>query len=444
MLPLRWAAPDALRRLALFQRGYHVYRMSRAFAEAHGFHTTPPGAAAAPLARHLESRRREAHQHRADLPPRNLNAAEAANVAGDLKTIFFTDANGADENLGARFRNGDAFYYFITARDLLGREGAVSPAGFAEVYELTPLDTPRDVHAENDFVFMPGNPSAGADQRLIVSWKQADNTGATRPVLRYLVYRWTSVNDLQLHADDPAPQYQPIATLAHTANNARAELQGRRPRRADRAGRCGRVFFYSVRAEADAPVRPGALAAQRADAGVAARSAQREAPTNPPLFSPCYALGFNLSVDHRRGDPGRPRLSDRTHRHAQQSARRLGGIQGRRHDRQRGAAAGARLFRRRADVDYRHVCYANLPRSVGAIQSVVCNVGTSRRKNGASSSVTVTASENTTKLTVTFTVQNNPAPPDADCSPLVAHRRPDRHRCDRAAHGLHGCHCRHA
>ena len=290
VLPLRWAAPDALRRLALFQRGYHIYRMSRAFAEAGGFNTTPPSAQ---QLHSLVSTNPADVKRTSTAPiftPRNLNAAEAADVAGDLKTIFFTDANGAEENIGARFHNGDAFYYFITARDLLGREGLVSPAGFAEVYELTPLDMPRDLHADNDYVFTPGNPNASADQRLMVSWKQADNTGVTRPVLRYLVYRWTSVNDLQLHGDDPAPQYQPIATLPHTANNATLTYRDDGPGAPTSPADVGHVFFYSVRAEADLPCGPVRSPHAGPMPASLHESANAEVPTNPVLFSPCYGL----------------------------------------------------------------------------------------------------------------------------------------------------------
>src|SRR5262249_23638124 len=44
---LRWATPDALRRLSILNYGFNVYRITRSFAEQPGnqFHLTPPGTA---------------------------------------------------------------------------------------------------------------------------------------------------------------------------------------------------------------------------------------------------------------------------------------------------------------------------------------------------------------------------------------------------------------
>jgi hypothetical protein len=195
-LKLRWATPDNLRRLSLLSYGYNVYRMNRAFAEGAGYHLTPPTPATLvglvggnPAVRRVNDL--------PVLPEQDLSAAEAVNAA-DVETFFLADDNQRFFG-GPPFHDGDEFYYFITARDILGRDGLVSPGGLGTVCDKFPPLIPGDFEARYDYVYAGG----AGQQRYKLVWRQNDSPGP-QGEMRYYIYRWTNTVDIPLQTPNPA------------------------------------------------------------------------------------------------------------------------------------------------------------------------------------------------------------------------------------------------
>jgi hypothetical protein len=126
---MRWSTPDPLRRVSMLQHGFNIYRVPKAIAEANNWDATPPTPAA--LLTVVQSNPTVHRLNRVPvLNPRDYSQAEAADLIGDAMTFFFSDWNDRfNPNTTVTqddFVNGAQFYYFLTARDLLGRDGLVS------------------------------------------------------------------------------------------------------------------------------------------------------------------------------------------------------------------------------------------------------------------------------------------------------------------------------
>lgn len=174
---LRWGAPAELLALAL-QFGYNVWRIPQAAAIAGGFNVTPP----TPAQLLTNPNFTRANQSTAVMATK-LYTPGAESDPSDRTTFFFADTGRA--TLGTNFTPGDEFYYFITARDLLGRDGLASPGGLAIACRRMPPVAPEGVHVEN--AILPGSTN---QPRLQVLWSQ--NTNATDAVDQYWVYRWSN------------------------------------------------------------------------------------------------------------------------------------------------------------------------------------------------------------------------------------------------------------
>lgn len=193
---LRWATPDALRRLTLLNHGFNVYRVTKAHAEAQGWHTTPPSG---------QVLRQAAQSHPAvkrvnDLPvlkTKDFSAADVGNFGLDPKTAFLADDNGRYRPGGVPFENGAQFYYFVTSRDVLGRDWNPSPGLLVKVCDRLPPDAPIALRVENDYTFTGG----AAKQKLKVLWRP--NTNTTDTVTAYYIYRWAAPDDVQAAGGHP-------------------------------------------------------------------------------------------------------------------------------------------------------------------------------------------------------------------------------------------------
>jgi hypothetical protein len=201
LVRLRWGTPAELRRLSLLQVGYNVWRISRADAEAGNFHMVPPTAA---------QLRTNAKFTRANLgpvlPPFEMeigNGPGGAENPADRIQYFFGD-NG--RSMPVTFSDGDEFYYFVTARDILGRDGFVSPGGLSRACRRLPPDAPSNVSVEN--VVLPGSTNL---PRLLVSWDQ--NMSPADAVSHYWIYRW--VNPSGALTNDAVPLSNRVAVVSH-------------------------------------------------------------------------------------------------------------------------------------------------------------------------------------------------------------------------------------
>lgn len=137
---LIWQVPDALLRESMLAAGYNVYRVAVPFVTARGWDSTPPAIgelAAAALSEPGSVQR--ANGAVPVLPPRRYDAADFTQISTLLATPgasledalpdfvpFIIDDNGRHEQGGQPFPKGAEFFYFVTARDLFGRDGASS------------------------------------------------------------------------------------------------------------------------------------------------------------------------------------------------------------------------------------------------------------------------------------------------------------------------------
>jgi hypothetical protein len=180
LIRLRWGTPIELRRLSLLNYGYNLWRIPRAEAEAANFHLTPP--TPAQLRSNPNFTRANPAPAMASMEYGTGSGPGHADDPSDRITYFFAD-NGRATAL--TFSDGQEFFYFVTARDLLGRDGLVSPGGLGRACRRLPPQAPTDVRVEN--TVLPGSTN---QPRLQVIWEQ--NTNATDAITHYWVYRWTN------------------------------------------------------------------------------------------------------------------------------------------------------------------------------------------------------------------------------------------------------------
>jgi hypothetical protein len=200
---LRWGSPPDLRRLSPLQFGYNVWRIARTNAEAGNFQITPPTIA------QLYGNPNFLRANAAPVMPSaeldlGTGLGGAENLA-DRLTYFFADTG---RMTGGEFTDGQEFYYFITARDILGRDGQVSFGGLARACRRLPPSPPSEVRVEN--AVLPGSTNL---PRLLVTWEQ--NTNPTNAVTEYWVYRW--VNPAMALTNDAAPTNGVIAIVPQLA-----------------------------------------------------------------------------------------------------------------------------------------------------------------------------------------------------------------------------------
>lgn len=280
---LRWATPVNLRDRATMLAGYNLYRVSKVFAEdpARQWHLTPPVAAALHSA--LGSGVGRVNEPLIT-PDRVLDEAQALD-ANDHETFFIVDDNRRFEEGSTAFNDGDSFYYFVTAADILNRDGAVSPGTLVTVHDrLAPLP-PRDVRVTNEVTFAGGVRS----QHLSVRWPQA--TDPSSSITEYHVFRWNSIEEItQLRAN---PNVRRIGIVQHnptTAEFTLADTGMGAPRLPPEEGfpdMSGSLIYYTVKA-VDASSGGGNISLHSAPArGILRDSEGPSAPSGEVLIR-CY------------------------------------------------------------------------------------------------------------------------------------------------------------
>ncbi|MDB6070618.1 MAG: hypothetical protein JWL81_1789 [Verrucomicrobiales bacterium] len=270
---LRWGTPIPLRRLSLLHFGYNIYRIPRAWAEASGLHQTPPEAAVlAGMAEQGLNGIRRINGAPA-LAARVMTELEAGHLEADPKTAFINDDNGLAQDDAVPFKDGEQFYYFGTARDLLGRDGLVSPGTLVTMTDRVPPSAPRGVVVENDYRTNQLNQPV---QRLRVTWKQrppeADNN-----VIGYYVHRWDSPGEVSLQGGDPL--FKRISPLIpHLPGQATQTFLDETPGAPVPATHADKTVYYTVRAVEQVSTGQN-LSGNSAPAGGVLRD--REAPAGP-------------------------------------------------------------------------------------------------------------------------------------------------------------------
>jgi hypothetical protein len=194
---LRWGVSDDLRRLSLLQYGFNVYRVDQSRVETFDWDQDPPPpgllADLAPTEPDINRVNRSPV-----LPSAVFGEIDALDLAADPATFFIADDNGLVEEDAVPFNDGDRFYYFIAARDILGRDGETSPGTLVVIYDRVPPNAPRMPEVSNLTTYVDGV----EDTRLKITWRQPQPL-AGEAIAGYYVYRWDTPGDVQKFAVNP-------------------------------------------------------------------------------------------------------------------------------------------------------------------------------------------------------------------------------------------------
>jgi len=200
---LRWPTSPELRRLSLLSYGYNVYRVPKFIADA-----SPALFLSANPARDafLAQVRTNPAIGRVNLLPvlvsQNLDDSAPANPGSaynPTNTLAYVADDGGLSGGEYVFKDGQAFVYFVTARDILGRDGLVSRGALVTLCDRMPPDGPRMPTVENHYAFEGGN----TVQRLKVSWKPVSAASDETGISGYYVYRWNAPSDVARNANLP-------------------------------------------------------------------------------------------------------------------------------------------------------------------------------------------------------------------------------------------------
>jgi hypothetical protein len=240
LIRLRWGTPPELRRLALLGYGFNLWRIPRAAAEAANFHVTPP--TVAQLHTHPGFTRANPAPAMATMELGAGSGPGHADDPNDRRTHFFADNGRAT---GEAFADGEEFYYFVTACDLLGRDGLASAGGLARACRRLPPPAPADLRVEN--TVLPGSTN---QPRLHLFWEQ--NTNDAAAVTHYWIYRW--VNPAAALTNDAAPLVGRVGVVTHTPGTNRNVFLDNTPGAFTNASPSN--IWYTVRAVSEAACDP--------------------------------------------------------------------------------------------------------------------------------------------------------------------------------------------
>ncbi|MCU0748232.1 MAG: hypothetical protein MUF13_01670 [Akkermansiaceae bacterium] len=304
-IKLRWGQDENLRRQSPLSAGFNVWRVSKDFAIANGVDAAPPSLPQ--LKSWLASGDAKRAAERAVIPDKVLSLAQAADVAGDETTHFITDdgnrfrTNEAGQPVDEPFVEDEQYTYFITTRDILGRDGPPSPPGHGIVCRTLPPPVPSNLRVENHW-----SPDAGAatgQQTIQFLWKA--NTNTARDVTTYYeIYRGADLTALQSVAGKQALELNHVlATQLHETDGAVMAWLDDSPETAAKG--FGETLWYSVRAVHMCPLGP-----IRSDfaAPVTIAKRQREGPEAPSGFvqANCGRASVIFSNQQTVTPPGLP------------------------------------------------------------------------------------------------------------------------------------------
>jgi hypothetical protein len=240
---LRWAVPDALRRLGPQVQGYNLYRTTWQHARSDmNWHTTAPSLSQlhADGQTQLVSKdifQLSDHQPNTKIVPGLASLPQLPNVVSrsmpvftnkffsdadvddlmaDGSTFFFADDNRRYETMqpGAPFEDQAEYGYIVVPRDLLGREGPPSLAGIGIACRTMPPDVPGFVKAASEF-----NYNAGVStQKIVVTWKANTNAGSDARTNRYEILRARRIADFRSENGKPNPATILATGITHTAD----------------------------------------------------------------------------------------------------------------------------------------------------------------------------------------------------------------------------------
>ena len=239
-IKLRWGTSDELRRLSLLSYGFNVWRMDKALAETLGFHITPP--TTAQLLGNPNFRRVNDAAVHSRKEFTSGTGAGAADDQADRITYFIADDNRRFETNSLAFTNHQQFYYFITARDLLGRDGLSSPGGLARACRRVAPQAPMRVAVHDQALVVTNGGATNTVQRFLISWEQ--NTNANQHATHYWIYRWA--NPSMALTNDATPLSNRVGVVTHVLGTNENSFLDNGAKSPNTPGL--NVYWYTVRA----------------------------------------------------------------------------------------------------------------------------------------------------------------------------------------------------
>jgi hypothetical protein len=175
---LRWSTPVPLRQRSILQNGYNVWRIPASSLN-------PAWLATAPTLSELQSAEGNFKINRLPIMiPEELSPVEASDPA-DTETNFYTDEIAEDITLPG---GEGEFVYFVTAVDILGRDGLVSTGTVVSICERMPPDPVGELTVLNNYVWS-GGPGGSGEQRLHLVWSPVTVEGDGGSI-EYEIFRW--------------------------------------------------------------------------------------------------------------------------------------------------------------------------------------------------------------------------------------------------------------
>lgn len=287
---LRWPTSPDFRRLSLLSYGFNVYRVPKAVADGNAalFYAAAPN-----RAQFQQQVRTNPMIGRVNLLPvltsRNFDDSAPANPNSAYnpteKLAFVADDGGLAGGVSP-FKDGDAFVYYVAARDLLGRDGNPSRGLLVSICDRLPPDAPRLPLVENHYAFTGGSPK----QHLKVTWKPVNPASEETGISGYYVYRWTAPSEIPKSENLPALN-RISALIPHVPGQAAYTFIDSGAGAPNVATDLNKTFWYTVRA-VDTGACGGNFSANSAPAFGVLRD--REGPRAPagggPLILCCDPL----------------------------------------------------------------------------------------------------------------------------------------------------------
>jgi hypothetical protein len=296
----RWASPPELRRVALLSQGFDLFRVPRQAAEAAGFHTTTPTIAQLKANPSVVVVNQQPIFKKRDYD----TDLQAADLGLDPTTFFIADDNGLARPRppgvpAVRFENGEQFYYFVAARDLLSRDGYISPGTLVTLCDRVPPYAPHMPKVENDYTYL----NSTEVQWLKISWRPVTNIDAGKHVSGYYVYRWSSPSETLLFADNPA-LHRISAMIPHIDGKVNYSYIDSGAGAPSTPADFDKTYWYTVRAIDDGACDGGNYSANSpASFGVLRDRIGPDAPTGGPIIICCHPEVIAGKRDQGRLDP---------------------------------------------------------------------------------------------------------------------------------------------
>jgi hypothetical protein len=242
---MRWDTPPALARMGLAQHGFDVWRVARAYVEERNWKADPPhawelvtGSIAMP---NLMGR---VNQH--PVLARAIDAG-VAQQPDNHEVYFATDHASRFPGYPANHtppKNGDEYYYFVAARNLLGQHGEVSNGLLAMFCSRMPPMVPRALGVTNFYSY--DQASQTSSQKLSFRWR-ANPVEEDKRTDYYAVYRWNSTKEFyEFSGADPL--HGLIGFVPHVEGQAEFFLLDDGPGSPTAPADQDKTYWYTVRA----------------------------------------------------------------------------------------------------------------------------------------------------------------------------------------------------